>query len=391
MRPANSTPGNVPRLSWRRKLTFSLIATLGLFFLLEGLCSTAVTIHDMWKEQPLAERVHTEYDAQLGWINRASFTAADMYGGGRSLTTNAQRFRSGHPFDRQVPAGKIRIMCSGDSFTLGYGVGDQDTWCAQLERLDPRLETVNLGQGGYGLDQAYLWYDRVQGDLGHQIHLMTFIAEDFRRMPNRDFNGYGKPVLELQEGQLQVTNVPVARTPYALSGLIRNGQGLRRLATVRVTQRLLLGREEVLDNQQVEAYGRRIAERIFQHLHEEHTRQGRILVLVYLPVRGDRSSKPSGWREFVRTKSLEQGWLFWDLTEELARLPEAEVANHFIGPEVEYRAAAGHYNEQGNRFIARALYDRLLGNPDTASRVNSAGPLPEGPSSQVPDHAQPVP
>ena len=40
------------------------------------------------------------------------------------------------------------------------GVGNDDVWCKLLESIDNRIETVNLGQGGYGVDQAYLWYKR---------------------------------------------------------------------------------------------------------------------------------------------------------------------------------------------------------------------------------------
>lgn len=389
----NSNPPRArgSRLSLRRKLLFSFITTLGLFFLIEGLCSTAVTVHEMRKDQPLAERVHTEYDSQLGWINQPNFSAADMYGEGRPLTTNAQRFRGSRPAPPELPAGKVRIICSGDSFTLGYGVGDQDTWCAQLEQLDPRIETVNMGQGGYGLDQAYLWYDRVKDQMAHQIHLVTFIAEDFRRMPNRDFNGYGKPVLQIANDQLTVTNVPVPRTPYALSGIISNGQALRRLACVRVSRRLIFGPEEVLDTQQVDSYGRRIAVEIFEQLQDEHARKGRALVLVYLPGRGERLDKPVGWREFVRNAAAENGWLCWDLTDELGRLPEAEIASLFIGPEIQYRAAAGHYNEQGNRFVARALYERLLATPATAAQLDAGGPPPDRTSPSGGPDQPPVP
>lgn len=56
--------------------------------------------------------------------------------------------------DRDVPPGRYASSARGGSFTLGYGVGDADTWCALLQTIDPRLETVNMGQAGYGLDQA---------------------------------------------------------------------------------------------------------------------------------------------------------------------------------------------------------------------------------------------
>jgi hypothetical protein len=55
----------------------------------------------------------------------------------------------------------LRVVAVGCSFTFGQGVGDDQTWAAQLERLRPDLEVVNLGVVGYGLDQALLrlWRD----------------------------------------------------------------------------------------------------------------------------------------------------------------------------------------------------------------------------------------
>jgi len=91
-------------------------------------------------QRPLAERSHTEYDPELGWINRPNLALVDLYGPGASLHTNAQRFRGTRDVPRAAPAGRVRIVCSGDSFALGYGVGDDATWCQQLSALDPRIE-----------------------------------------------------------------------------------------------------------------------------------------------------------------------------------------------------------------------------------------------------------
>jgi hypothetical protein len=91
---------------------------------------------------------------------------------------------------------------------LGFGVDDDHSWCKLLESLDQRLETVNMGQAGYGVDQAYLWYKRDAGTIRHHVHLFAPIVDDFRRMESGTFfGGYSKPFLE--EGSLVVKNVPV--------------------------------------------------------------------------------------------------------------------------------------------------------------------------------------
>src|SRR5262249_57725400 len=97
-----------------------------------------------------------QYDPDLGWVTAPQKDLPDLDGPGMSVRTNAQGFRNTHAISLAVPAGKVRLLCSGDSFTFGYSVGNEHTWCQRLEALDPRFETVNLGVNGYGVDQAYL-------------------------------------------------------------------------------------------------------------------------------------------------------------------------------------------------------------------------------------------
>lgn len=119
------------------------------------------------------------------------------------------------------------MICSGDSFTLGYGVRDDETWCHQLMQLDDRLETVNMGQGGYGFDQAYLWFRRDGVRLAHHVQVFAFISDDFRRMERVEFIGYAKPVLRVVGDSLRVDNVPVPRRGYGVaSWFTRNAEPL---------------------------------------------------------------------------------------------------------------------------------------------------------------------
>ncbi|MBZ0270081.1 hypothetical protein K8I85_18165, partial [bacterium] len=150
---------SAPPRTFLRSAAFTLVAALLGLVALEGIAAIGLAIANARDpvRHPVAERRHTRYDPELGWANRPSVRIDDLYGPGRSLTTNAQGFRAPCEYAERIPDGTIRLLCSGDSFTLGWGVDDADTWPAQLERLDERVETINLGQGGYGIDQAYLW------------------------------------------------------------------------------------------------------------------------------------------------------------------------------------------------------------------------------------------
>jgi hypothetical protein len=202
------------RSEHRKKRLAELVAVeiviFGLvLFIIEGVASYALFVRDVMTTTSLAERRRTKYDAELGWVNEPNVYIRDMYGPQVYLRTNAQRFRNNHDISTRVVDGKARVVCSGASFTLGYGVDNAHTWCELLSVLNPRLETVNMGQGGYGVDQTYLWYKCDAAKLEHQVQLLAFITDDFYRVLSDSFFGYGKPVLAIENDRLVVKNVPV--------------------------------------------------------------------------------------------------------------------------------------------------------------------------------------
>ncbi len=229
----------------RKVLKATLGVVLGcvvVFIVLEGLASTAL----FWRtllfhpRAPLAEKGHTRYDPELGWVNTPNVALKDYYGPGLDLTTNAQGFRGTSPVPVAVPPGMFRIICSGDSMTLGYGVRDDQTWCQALASLDPRLEAVNMGQGGYGVDQAYLWFRRDGARLDHQVHIFAFIVSDFNRMQSESFYDYQKPVLVVRNGSIVVTNTPVPKVGRSRPWLQQNlPSALEKLATFQVASRIV--------------------------------------------------------------------------------------------------------------------------------------------------------
>src|SRR5688500_474604 len=179
----------------RRGLLASLvvfIVTGALLLVLEGASSVLLVGYDLVADDGVSERAHSAYDPELGWVSRPNVRLPNFYGKGRTFSTNASGFRSARDVSLDVPAGRVRVICSGDSFTMGYGVGDAQTWCHRLQAIDTRLETVNMGMGGYGVDQSYLWYRRDGITLDHDIHVFAFITSDFHRMQSTRFLGYAK-------------------------------------------------------------------------------------------------------------------------------------------------------------------------------------------------------
>lgn len=360
---------------------FNLLAVAAILVFLEGLASLIIFFRSV-SAQPIAERSHTQYDPELGWVNRPQTYIEDMYGPGLDLTINAQGFRHQTDLSPAAPDAQLRLICSGDSFTLGYGVSDEQTWCHLLETLDDRLQSVNMGQGGYGVDQAFLWYKRDGLKLDHNIHLFTFITADFDRMQQASFLGYGKPLLTLEAGTLQVNNVPVPERAFYLPWLTQNSESIRQLRLVQLAAGLdqpTAQAAEVDDDAAERNLGwGRVAARMLEELEELNEERGSLLVLVYLPTLADHAqplpAETAYWREQVFRAAQAQQIIFIDLLTEFRELPIDQVQPLFLSQtEVSYPGAAGHYSVAGNRYIADRLYRALLAQPQVLEKLDQLG------------------
>lgn len=305
----------------------------------------------------IAERAHTRYDADLGWVNIPGLRIADLYGPGLDLRINGQGFRNNRDFPKEVPPGRLRVLCSGDSFTLGYGVGQDEGWCAQLEKMDERLETVNMGQGGYGVDQSYLWFMRDGRALDFDAHVFTFIFIDFERMKLSNFFGYQKPVLELAGDELIARKAGPPNPHAKLSRFMAFRIWLHGFEEIRWLEKQARKYLIRLDD----AETRHKVSKIFAALREENEKKGGRLLLVYLPTRMDReATRLDDLRSYLKEESARQGIAFTDLTEKFRALDEPSFDALFLTAEnARFAGAEGHYTVAGNHFVARAIHDAL--------------------------------
>ena len=366
--------GTTPPRARRAVGSVALVAVLSvlLFVFVEGGASATLSLYTLLvrpPEQMREERAHTEYDKDLGWIHKPDLFIENLYGPGVYFRTNAQRFRANRVYATEVPTGRKRAICSGDSFTLGHSVDNDHTWCALLTRLDPDLETVNMGQAAYGVDQAYLWYRRDGVELEHDLHLFAFITTDFARMRQDDFLGYPKPYLRIQDGRLEVQNVPVPDRSKSIPRYDAALQAARRLRVVELGEKVL-GRlglsigapaEAKLSEDQV----RDVATLVFRDLQRLNAEKGSVLVLVFIPRSGDvefRWSDP--WRAFVAQAASELGIIFIDLVPEFRQLGLSKAESLFVDP---YHPS--HMANSGNEWIAQQLYRKMLEHPELAANL----------------------
>ena len=332
-------------------LSFALIA------LIEGTASVALFAIAM-RHAHLVEEHFTERDTLLGWINIPNAKRPELFGRNRSLNINAQRFRHSGDLAPVVPAGKKRVICSGDSFTLGYGVDDANTWCALLATNTPSLETVNMGQAGYGIDQAYLWYVRDGLPLRPQVQLFGIINDDFRRMTLDRFGGFPKPRLAVDSGGvLRTVGVPVPNP----------GMGPFK-ARLRTTVRSLRSFELLehfspsdAPNPANTAAVWPAARAALRDMAVRDSAIGAQLVVVYLPTIDDfKGSASNKWRLSIQQAAATDGYQYIDLVPDLRRVAPDSVDRLFIPRgQLSFRGAQGHYTEAGNVWIEKLLREKV--------------------------------
>lgn len=359
-------------LRFIRWALINAVVTGALLALLEGAASFYMA-HRMIGEKPrtetdqriVAERMHTDYDPLLGWVNKSDTVVSNMYGEGRHLTINSNGFRG-----VEGSNGIVRMIVSGNSFTFGYGVGDENTWSEKLEDLTPGLEVINMGLGGYGVGQAFLWYQRDGQNLDHDIHLFCFITENFRRMGRDRFMGYGKPVLTARDGKLVVENVPPPKprksiVPERISRALSDLHIARLIAgwTEKKQAELQATRESKIEEAALLA---------FTELEKIHAKDSRPWALVYFPVESDyRDGHSNGWRKWLSKEAKERNWIFLDLVGELRKLPKNEISGLFIqSDEGRYRGSKGHFTEAGNAWAAETLHRLLREQPAMIARLD---------------------
>ncbi len=174
-----------------------------------------------WPNLVLQARIGTDgenrerrftYDASLGYVQRAGFSSSNIH-------YDAQGFRlmpplaAGNTGANGSPAAHLPpVLATGDSYTQGDEVADNETWPAYLQGLIGR-RTINAGVAAYGLDQTVLRTERLAAELKPAAIVVGFIADDVRRSEMSRTWGTEKPYFDLKDGKLELRNVPVPPSP----------------------------------------------------------------------------------------------------------------------------------------------------------------------------------
>ncbi|HEV7991810.1 MAG TPA: hypothetical protein VGP25_08300 [Gemmatimonadaceae bacterium] len=337
--------------------------TVGTLCLLEGCASALLFVRDYRSASAPKDliRPHTTHDSLLGWVNRPSFASPNEYGKGIGLTTTALGFRGNGTADSVPGRAGEGVVCSGDSYTLGYGVSDEHTWCAMLESALPKLRTYNMGQSDYGLDQSALWYERDGHRVPHTMQLLGITNAQLERMTTSSNAGRFKPMLSLERGGVVVHDVPVPeQTTNALRDASRD-RAKYHLRSVQAFTQLTGVDGRVSAAKRVDEQWP-LVEKVLDDLAAANAAHGSRLVVAYLPVKRDlRPRSPEDRRRKLASYARRRGITFIDLTQPMRAMRPDSLDLSFIS-RVPRGAAPGvtdQYSNLGNAWIARALAARL--------------------------------
>ena len=385
-----------------RRLLLALLATgLAAFAVLEGVLHAFVLPHH-WRPVPPFRAIMTDeqrawlarqkdelagkaepngvgrFDAELGWTNRPGARSPDgLY------SVHAGGWRGPRDYAETKPPGVTRLAAFGESFTFCHEGGDADTWEAQLEALDARLELPNFGVGGYGTDQALLLAERELPRLHADVVLIGILLENIGRNVTRyrplwvpeSNNPVAKPRFVLVDGRLELVPLPfreraefvAAVESGAVLDLLREHEywvddSVPPWLAWSACARLVLGRR---------AYAKRSIEDLWTKPGEPFDvtmailarfrvlarEQGaRDAVVLVFPAQPDvRDTLASGKKYWTRLlDGLERaGAPHLDLSDALLAEAKVSGAPGLYGP--------GHLSKKGNAVVARALEEWLSG------------------------------
>ena len=151
--------------------------------------------------------IHNSFDKELGWV-RSPNTSGVEQGKYGDITYHIDDKGS-----RENSVGlETSVVTFGDSYTFCRQVEDCQTWQVSLsERIDSKV--LNFGVGNYGVDQAFLYYQRQTIPKTTKIVILGFVPETICRIQSywKHYLEFGnifafKPKFTLENRQLKQHN-----------------------------------------------------------------------------------------------------------------------------------------------------------------------------------------
>lgn len=195
------------RLPLRKRVVFVLgIASAGTL-LPEGVARLLLPVRT---PEPVVPLSVGRFDPTLGWsLEPLSHGVSHRTGQPVEYRINSKGLRDDET-SYEKPPGTFRIVLLGDSRTFGFGVPIEEHFSTLLEGYFRNVEVINLGIGGYGIDQELLFL-RSEGFRYEPDLVLAYVGHygAHRHMHTKRF-GKSKPRFTFVDGKLVLENCPVS-------------------------------------------------------------------------------------------------------------------------------------------------------------------------------------
>lgn len=325
------------------------IGCLVVYVVVEGASSALLLAWDLAFKttRGLRSGKHVQFDERLGWIGTPNTHRVDFYGPGHDLTIDERSLRVTAPRD---PSDDVTVLCSGDSFTFGVGVGDEETWCYQLGAHKEGVATLNTGEPGYGLGQVYLKAQRLADEVDWDVQVFAMIADDVRRTSSSEFIGRYKPRFVLDDEQLVLEQDHVTESSPIYAWVRANKRVFSGLRVLELSDRLRYKLSGPPPPPPSVEETTRLIGAIFEAVSKMNAERGRRAVFVFLPSGPDIDAPTTAWRPRIRAECARRGLVFVDLVEPFQRIPTSEQLGMF-------EDVTRHYNARGNAWVADRVFE----------------------------------
>ena len=250
-----------------------------------------------------------QYDRDYGWSHVPGSTGRfSSYGFDTVVEINSQGFRGPEPPSQRDPS-RRRIVVIGDSYAWGFGVDYDDIFASRIQTACPTVDVINLAVSGYSTDQELLLFEEKGALYDPDIVILVMAGNDFEsNVRSKEYVYYYKPVFEIDDGELVLTNRPVPRAnpvlrfaasvskrSYLLTQLNRAIQGARQ----RGQHQARTQRRAVNDREAPVEFPRTPAERVTGKLVETFISTveatGASLIVVFVDGQGGRDRRLAGY------------------------------------------------------------------------------------------------
>jgi len=285
------------------------------------------------------------YHSELGWISKPGYDENFDYGY-RIINEriNSQGLRD-HDYTYQKPEDVFRIAVIGCSRTYGYGTQNDEAYPKVLERTlneksQLKIEVINFGVNGYGLDQFVLNYEHNIRNYDPDLVLLQLYPPNIVRTQYTKMWGRQKPKFVIDDGQLALINYPVPENEFGeIETFLIDKSVLYRTIKFRMLRLEEQLRKKTNDyvpsNQYVHTLATLMLQRLKIQVDED---QAQLVAFVW---------QDDEWLDMVIKNA---GISFFNLND-YADINEWKKKGDMVNP-----LPTGHWSPLGNEYVAHAIF-----------------------------------